>query len=215
MRNHRNDGTDFSFFCHRRTSKDGNIGIAGKVTRTTDAVHHLSAADVSRVYIAINVCFDSSIDRDNTEAAYNFRVIWDFGWTHYQFVTEEVDVIINSLQTFVCDSQWTSTSKFHTSLTNQIHYCILQYFGIHFKSRDCLVSSQSAQYGIGDVSYPTLQWQEACRNNASFHISSQEVGNVLSDLVGDRIRCGEWTGLVRCVHFHYSDDFLRIYLYVR
>ena len=34
--------------CHRRTSKDGNIGIAGKVTRTTDTVHHLGSADVSR-----------------------------------------------------------------------------------------------------------------------------------------------------------------------
>ena len=75
MRYHRNDGADFSFFGNGWTSKDGNISIAGEVARTTDTVHHLGSTDMGRVYIAVNVCFDGSINRDNTETADYFRII--------------------------------------------------------------------------------------------------------------------------------------------
>ena len=66
MRNHRDDSADFAFFGDRRASKDRDIGVARKIARTADTVHHLRTADMGGVYVSVEVGFNGCVDRDNT-----------------------------------------------------------------------------------------------------------------------------------------------------
>ena len=61
VRHHGDDGADASALGGRRAREDGDVGAAGKVARTANAVHHLRAADVCRVDITVNVGFDGSV----------------------------------------------------------------------------------------------------------------------------------------------------------
>ena len=63
---HRYDGADFAFFGYGRAGEDGDVGVARKVARTADTVHHLRAADMGGVYVSVEVGFDGRVDGDNT-----------------------------------------------------------------------------------------------------------------------------------------------------
>ena len=101
VRNHRYDSRDFTFLGNGRTSEDGDIGIAGEVTASADAVHHLGSADVRGVHVAVDVGFDGGVDGDDTEPAYHFRAVGDFRRTEHQFVAEEVHILVDTFQTVV------------------------------------------------------------------------------------------------------------------
>ena len=60
------DARDEAALCRRGTGKDAEVGVADEVTRATDTVHHLRAADVGRVGVAIDVALDGGIDGDDT-----------------------------------------------------------------------------------------------------------------------------------------------------
>ena len=105
VRYHRNNGADLTFLGDGRTSKDGNISVACEVTASANTVHHFRAADMCRVNVSVEVSFDSRVDGDNSQTAYNFRTIGDFRRAEHQFITEEVHIIINTLQTVVCYSE--------------------------------------------------------------------------------------------------------------
>ena len=62
---HRYDGADFAFFGYGRAGEDGDVGVARKVARTADTVHHFGSANVGRVYITIDIRFNGCIDRDD------------------------------------------------------------------------------------------------------------------------------------------------------
>ena len=101
VRNHRHDSRDFTFLGNGRTSEDGDIGIAGKVTASTDTVHHLRTADVRGVHVAVDVGFNGGVDGDDTEPAHHFRAVRDFRRTEHQFVAEEVHILVDTFQTVV------------------------------------------------------------------------------------------------------------------
>ena len=101
VRNHRHDSRDFTFLGNGRTSEDGDIGIAGEVTASADAVHHLGSADVRGVHVAVDVGFDGGVDGDNTESAHHFRAVGDFRRTEHQLVAEEVHILVDAFQTVV------------------------------------------------------------------------------------------------------------------
>ena len=44
-----------------RTSEDRNVSVAGKVSRTTDTVHHFCSADIQRQYLFITKRRSSSL----------------------------------------------------------------------------------------------------------------------------------------------------------
>lgn len=78
MRNHRNKGADFAVFGSRGTSEDGKVGIAGKIARASNTVHHLSAQYVGAVYVAENVGLQSRVDGNQPHAACQFGRIGNF-----------------------------------------------------------------------------------------------------------------------------------------
>ena len=156
VRHHWNDGTDLTFFGHRRTSENRDVSITGKVSRSADTIHHFRTTDMCGVYITVEICFDGGIYRNDTHATNNFRTIRYFRRTKNQLVTEEVHIIINTLQAIVGHSQRAGTTKFNTTLTNQTNYRILDNLCIHFKGRNCIIATQCTQYSIGNISHTRL-----------------------------------------------------------
>ena len=214
VRHHGYDGTDFSLLGYRRAGEDGDVGIACEVATSTDTVHHLGASDVSRVDVAVDVCFNSGVDRDDTQSAGHFGAIADFARAEDEFVAEEVDVIVDAVQAIVCHGERAGASEFHTAGTDEVNHRILKHFGVHFKGRYGGVASQGSQYGVGNVAHTTLQGQEGRRDDAASHVCSQEVGHVLSDFVRDGVGCGKGTCFVGFVHFHNTHNLGRVDLYV-
>ena len=170
---------------------------------------------MGRVYVAVQVNFDGCIDRNDTEAAYYFRAVWDFRRTENQFVAEEIHIVVDAFQTVICNSQWTGATEFDASFANQSDHGILDYLCVHFECRNRFITSQCTEYSVGDVSYTRLQRQETGRDNTAFHVGCKEVGNILADFVGQRISGSERTRFVRPVGFHYAYNLFRVYLNVR
>src|SRR5271165_5583962 len=77
MADQRNDRADLSTFGGRWTGEYGKIGVAGEITGAADAVHHLASHDVGAVHVAKEIDLDGGVDRDEPEAADNFRMITD------------------------------------------------------------------------------------------------------------------------------------------
>lgn len=75
MRNHRHDIGDKTALAGGGAGENGEVCVAGEVARATDTIHHLRSADMCGIDITINICFDGSIDRDNTETADYFRAV--------------------------------------------------------------------------------------------------------------------------------------------
>src|SRR3712207_33784 len=69
VRYHRHNGTDLSFFGYRRASENGDVSVSSEISRSSDAVHHLSSTNMGRIYIAIQIHFDGGVDRNHTQAA--------------------------------------------------------------------------------------------------------------------------------------------------
>ena len=98
---------------------------------------------------------------------------------------------------------------------NSAHSKFLNNFSVHFECGNRFVTSQRTEYGVGDVSYARLQRQEGRRDDTAFHVCGKEVGNILSDFVGQRVGSGERARFVRPVSLYHAYDFLRIHLDVR
>ena len=119
VRHHRDDGADASFLGHGRAGEDGDIGIAGEVAAAANAVHHLRAADVCGVHIAIDVRLDGRVDGYDAQSAHHFGAVGDFGRAQHQFVAEEVHVVVDALQAVVGHGQRAGAAKLDASLADE------------------------------------------------------------------------------------------------
>ena len=59
----RNNGADFAAFCQGVGEEYGEVTVTGKVAGAANAVHQFGAADMSGVYVAVNINFDSGVQR--------------------------------------------------------------------------------------------------------------------------------------------------------
>src|SRR5690606_41570728 len=53
--------------------EDGDAGVAGEVTRTADAVHHVGAVDVGGAHVTVDVHFQHGVEGDDAQATDDFR----------------------------------------------------------------------------------------------------------------------------------------------
>ena len=59
---HRDDGGDVATLGGGGAGENGDIGVAGEVTRPADAVHHGTAEDMGAVDVAEDIRFEGGID---------------------------------------------------------------------------------------------------------------------------------------------------------
>ena len=103
--NHWRESRDSTTLSGRWSSIDTDICVAGKVARTTDTVHHLGTANVGRVDVTENICFESGVDGNQTKTTSYLRVIGDLLWTENEFITEEIEVVEDLLELIRTNSQ--------------------------------------------------------------------------------------------------------------
>ena len=133
----------------------------------------------------------------------------------YQFVLEEIDILVDICQTSVGHRQRTSRCTQHTTLLHQAHGSILQHLGVDIEIRHLAALSQSTQYSIRSASYTRLQVQERTRNQTAPEVVQQEISNILANLAGHGVRILESTGLIRNVTLDYTHYTVRIHLDIR
>ena len=94
MRHHGHEGADLAIFCRGGRCEDGKVGIARKVSRATNPVHHTSTIYVGRVNIPKDVGFEGGIDGDNPQSAHDLGIIRILYRTKQQLVFEEVEIAV-------------------------------------------------------------------------------------------------------------------------
>ena len=62
------------------------MGIVGKVTGTTDTVHHVRSHDMGRIDVTVNVDFKRGIDGDQAKTLNDFGVVRNPLWTKQDMV---------------------------------------------------------------------------------------------------------------------------------
>ena len=78
VRHHGHDGRDCAALRDRRGHEDGNVGVAGEVSRSADAVHDLRAQDVGRIHVAVDVGLDHPVHGNDAQSSDNLGVVADF-----------------------------------------------------------------------------------------------------------------------------------------
>ena len=126
-----NDRTDVAIFSNGIGTEDSEICTTCKVTRTTNTIHHFATHNMSRVYIAKNIKFDSGIHGNDTNTTSNTRVIGDFLRTKNNFFTIFINIRIETFQSIWRRTQCsTGTYSYFTSI-DQVKHTVLNYFCIN------------------------------------------------------------------------------------
>src|SRR5580693_3934961 len=84
MADHRHDAADITVLGQRLGYEDRVGCVAGKISRTPNAVHHVGTIDVGGVNVPINVALQRRVDADQSQAADHFRVVTDLLRTQNQ-----------------------------------------------------------------------------------------------------------------------------------
>lgn len=153
MAYHRNESRDHAALLDRGTGEDGEVSVAGEVSRTADTVHHLGAEYMSGVYITEDVSFKSSIHRDKTESAYDFRMVGNLAGTHENFVAEEVDIVHEMEHGIVGESKCACRGELTFAGLHKMHYGILDYLGVHLELGNVGILTKTIEHGIRYIAH--------------------------------------------------------------
>ena len=72
------DGAGLAGFGGGRAGEDREESVAGKVSRTANAIHDAAAENMRAIDIARDVHLDGGVHGQNAEAAHDFRIVGDF-----------------------------------------------------------------------------------------------------------------------------------------
>src|SRR5580658_7924137 len=95
MADQRNDGAYLPSLGRRGTGENGEKSVAGEITRTADAVHHVPTHHMRAVHVARDVHLDGGVDGKNTETPDDFRAVGDLLRAEQQPGTEEIQILVD------------------------------------------------------------------------------------------------------------------------
>src|SRR5690606_39029892 len=72
----------------------GELRIAPEIARSADAVHHFRSGDMGRIYIAVQIEFQSGVDGNKAKAPDDFRMIGDYLRTQHQSIPVAAEILI-------------------------------------------------------------------------------------------------------------------------
>ena len=205
--NHRHDIADSASLGDRRTAEYRYVGIAGKVARAADTVHHLCAENVGGVHAAEKVGFERRIHGNDTYSAYNFGIVRYLGRTHQNLVVEEAHVGEELFFGLVRECHRACAGKGTFAFFKQLENSVLYNFGIHHEVRQLLALAEVVEHGIGDIAHARLQRQELLGQTARLVLAHEEVDHIAANLVGNFVGSGERLHAVIGVSVHYAHDF--------
>ena len=188
---HGHDIRDEAALRYRRAGENRDVAVAGEVTRTADAVHHLDAEDVAGVDGAEDVGLEGGVHGDDAETADNLGVVRDFGGTHDNLVVEEVHVGEQLLLGGVAEGHRAGRGKCALAFLHQLEHGVLDNLGVHHEVGKLLSLAQAVEDGVCHVAHAALQGQELLGDAAGAVFAEQEIDDVVADFGRGFVNGGE------------------------
>src|ERR1700722_9674084 len=189
MADQRNDGAYLPAFGRRGAGENGEKSVASKITRTADAVHHVSAHHMGAVHIAGNVHLDGGVDGEDTETADDFRTVGDLLWAEQKTGAEELQILVNVPQNRIAHAQRTPAGKADCVALDQRSACVLNHFSVHVEPWNFRMRAHCVEHRIGRIPHAGLYRKEARRDSPELKFRGEESGHIFSDARG-RLRDG-------------------------
>ena len=202
VRNHRHDAGNASALGRRFRHEHRHLPIARKVARTADAVHHVRAAHVRGIDVAVDIEFERRVQRDDAQAAHDFRMVADLLRAQHDLRAVMVDVVHQLLVHGRRQGDRRGRGERQLARVEQLDGTVLQHFRIHGHVAERR-TDQAMQHGIGDGADPRLQGQQFRPHAPGRHFAFQEGDHVAGDRL--RFRVGR-QGVRRAVGAVRDDD---------
>src|SRR5690606_22805647 len=178
--------------------EDADARVTGEVTRAADAVHHVSAADVGGVHVAVDVHFQCGVDRNDTQATDHFRVVGDFLRTENHLAGVRGHGGSQVLAALLGPRERGARSKLDHTCVDQVEDAVLQYFRSNHQVLE-LGGAHAVQHGVGYGTYTGLQRSQAVGQATRLDFGAQKVEQVVSDSLGVFVRLEQRRRDVRLV----------------
>ena len=202
----RNYGRNLAAFCQGVGEEYGQVAVTSEVAGTTNAVHQLGAANMSGVYVTIDINFNSGVHCDYADTTSNFRAVGDFLRTEQQIFFVEIYVLIEFLLAFRRRSQSGTGSNAEFASVDQVEHTILNNFGVNGQVFEIGVN-QTIDNCVSNGAYAGLQRQQVFRQTAFFNFVFQEVNEVSAHMFSVVVDFAQRTNDVRTVARNYCNDF--------
>ena len=176
--------------------------IARKVARAADAVHHVRAAHVRGVDVAVDIEFQRRVQGDDAQAAHDFRMVADLLRAQHDFRAVMVDIVHQLLVHGRRQRDRRGRGERQLARVEQLDGAVLQHFRIHRHVAEGR-ADQAVQHGVGDGADARLQRQQFGAHASGRHFALQEGDHVAGD--GLRLFVGR-QGVRRAVGAVRDDD---------
>ena len=92
---HRNDGRDATVLGGTLCGEDRDVTIALVIAGTADTIHQLAAADMTGVFVAIDIALDGGVHGDDTQTADHLRRVRNLALADGEMLLEVFNIIIH------------------------------------------------------------------------------------------------------------------------
>ena len=202
----RNYGRNLAAFCQGVGEEYGQVAVTSEVAGTTNAVHQLGAANMSGVYVTIDINFNSGVHCDYADTTSNFRAVGDFLRTEQQIFFVEVYVLVEFLLALRRRSQSGTGSNAEFTSVDQVEHTILNNLSVNGQVFEIGVN-QTIDNCVSNGAYAGLQRQQVFRQTAFFNFVFQEVNEVSAHVLSVVVDFAQRTNDVRTVARNYCNDF--------
>src|SRR5690606_26117223 len=161
----RHDGGNVAVLGRGSRHEDADTRVPGEVTRAADTVHHVGAADVSGVHVAVDIHFQCRVEGNDTQAANNFRMVGDFLRAEHHFAGVLGHVGRQVVHALLRQGERGAGSELHDACVDQVEHAVLQHFGSHHQVLE-LGSPHAVQNRVGNGAYAGLQRGQAVGETA-------------------------------------------------
>src|SRR5690554_2520477 len=128
----RYDGGNCAVFRRGSSHKNGDAGVTGKVAGAADTVHHVGAADVGGVDVAVDVYFQRGVEGNDSKTTDQLRVVGDFLRAEHYLASVFFQILGQGINPLLGQGQSGTGSELDHAGVDQVAYAILQYFGSHY-----------------------------------------------------------------------------------
>ena len=205
---HRHHAGNCPALGYRLGDEDRQVRVAGEIAGAADAVHHLGAADVGRVDVAVQVELQRRVDADDAQATDHFRVVGDFLRAQHQLVLVLFQVVEHPRVAALGQGDRATRGEVHLAGVDQVEGRVLQHLGVHGQVVERRID-QAAHHRVGDAANPGLQRAEVARQAPGFDFLGEEGDQVVGDALGLGIRRGHRGVGVGLVGDDDGDDLFR------
>nr|GEU28368.1 hypothetical protein [Tanacetum cinerariifolium] len=198
VRGKRHHARDGAVLGHGFADENRQLAVAREVARAADAVHHVRAAHVGGVDVAVDVEFQRRVQGDDAEPAHDLGMVADLLRAQHDAVAVLLDVGDEALVRGGRQRDRRRRGHGQVARIEQGDRAVLQYLRIHGHGAERR-RGQAMQHGVGDGADARLQRQQLRSHAPGSHFALEKSHHVAGDGVGlgiGRQRVGRAVGAV-------------------